>query len=230
VQHRGPPSVQAPTPRPAQRPVAPLAPTLRVQLICRGRLPRPHAVPLWLHCLTPSNISFLYETTSPLDPISFSLCTPRNRSRPAPFNSLASFLCLKNRRRPHSPHLVRHPSRSTSRPELGGAASSQRGPRRAARTASAARSYRGPRRATQRGGQRGSLAQPRHGCSWPCAAAFATCPRQPRRGSPGVAFATCPRQPRRSLRGVAAASPSLVLYVVRAARRRLASPSAVVAR
>jgi hypothetical protein len=37
-------------------------------------------------------------------------------------------------------------------------------------------------------------------------------------------------QPRCSLRGVAAASPSLVLYVVRTTRRRLASPSTVVAR
>jgi hypothetical protein len=56
------------------------------------------------------------------------------------------------------------------------------------------------------------------------------CQRQPRRGSLGVACTTCPRQPQRSLRGIATTSPSLVLYVVRAARRRLASPCAVVAR
>jgi hypothetical protein len=78
---------------------------------------------------------------------------------------------------------------------------------------------------------RGAALYSRRGCSRPCAAAgvaaCAACSRQYRRGSPGVACATCPRQPRRSLRGVAAASPSLVLYVVLTARRRLASPSAV---
>jgi hypothetical protein len=53
---------------------------------------------------------------------------------------------------------------------------------------------------------------------------------QPRHGLPGVACATCPSQPWRSLCGVAAASLSLVLYVVHATRRRLASLSAIVAR
>jgi hypothetical protein len=44
---------------------------------------RSRATPLWLCHGPPSVIYILYETTFPLDPISFSLCTPRNRSRPA---------------------------------------------------------------------------------------------------------------------------------------------------
>jgi hypothetical protein len=67
-------------------------------------------------------------------------------------------------------------------------------------------------------------------CATAGVVACEACQRQPRRGSLGVACATCPRQPQRSLRGIATTSSSLVLYVVRAARRRLASPSAVVAR
>ena len=67
-------------------------------------------------------------------------------------------------------------------------------------------------------------------CATAGVVACEACQRQPRRGSLGVACATCPRQPQRSLRGVATTSSSLVLYVVRAARRRLASPCAVVAR
>ena len=67
-------------------------------------------------------------------------------------------------------------------------------------------------------------------CATAGVVACEACQRQPRRGSLGVACTTCPRQPQRSLRGIATTSSSLVLYVVRAARRRLASPCAVVAR
>jgi hypothetical protein len=49
---------------------------------------------------TPSVISILYETTSPLDPISFSLLTPRNRSRQPHSTPWLPSSGSKNRRTP----------------------------------------------------------------------------------------------------------------------------------